>query len=134
MLKSAQKAFQSINGICDDGRCISSSGKEVSFACNRAWKCSSSLFLLSIQQLNWILFEIKAKCVKWNTLMCVYIRTSCTQLYFWDQIQTCDIRLIMYYLQMNKKLTARNVWTVRHCCEQKHRMKFCTLYSKTKNQ
>ena len=36
--------------------------------------------------------------------------------------------LIMYYLQMNKKSTARNVGLVRYCCEQKHRMIFCILY------
>ena len=79
--------------------------------------------------------------IKLNTLwnqseMCkmkhTYIRTSCTQLYFWDQIQTCYIWLIMYYLQMNKKSTARNVWPVSCCWEQKHRMKFCTLYSEWK--
>ena len=41
-------------------------------------ECSPSLFLLSIQQLKWVLFEIKAKCVKWNTLTPIHTNISHT--------------------------------------------------------
>ena len=124
MLKTTQKAFQSINGICDDGRCILSWRKEVSFACNRAWMFSISLLIIHTTIKMSTLWNQSEMCKMKHT----YIRTSRTQLYFWDQIQTCYIRLIMYYLQMNKKSTARNVGLVRYCCEQKHRMIFCILY------